>query len=67
MEDKKGVATEDTISTWQAFKNLMLAAVPIIFSTVFQVLLEVICVAFVGNLNDPNAVATVGLAVLTIN
>ena len=57
----------DDISYKTALVHLIQVSIPSCFALFFQVLLEVINITFVGNLNDSKAMATVGLASLTIN
>lgn len=58
---------DENITSTEATVNLIKVAVPSCFALFFQILLEVINITFVGNLNDADAMATVGLASLTIN
>ena len=59
--------TENDITFWDATSNLIKTGIPSWFALIFQILLEVINITFVGNLNDTKAMATVGLSSLTIN
>ena len=67
MLNKSMTLKDDDMEYIAGTIEIALASLPTIFAILFQVLLEVINIAFVGNLNDANAVATVGLSSLTLN
>jgi len=56
------VVLEEEINTWTATIELIKSSLPTIFAILFQLFLEVINISFVGNLNDPDGVAAVGLS-----
>lgn len=58
---------DDDITNYEAIVHLIKVSIPSCFALFFQILLEVINITFIGNLNDPDSIATVGLASLTIN
>ena len=66
-DNTKDKLVENQIPYSEGVFNIVTSALPTIFAILFQVIIEVINVAFVGNLNDPDAVATLGLSVLTLN
>jgi multidrug resistance protein, MATE family len=65
--DVETLLNEEDVSLREATLTLVKVAVPSWFALFFQILLEVINITFVGNLNDPNSMATVGLSSLVIN
>lgn len=67
-EDKlENLIKDDDVTYSEATINLIKVSIPSCFALFFQILLEVINITFVGNLNDPDSMASVGLASLTIN
>ena len=57
----------DFISFRRAAWNILKPSLPSIFGLVFQMLVEIVNLIFIGNLNDPVALAGVGLGNMLIN
>lgn len=67
IDDSSFVFAKSKESVGLMFKNILNIAVPCIVGQFFALFVELINVAFVGNLNDPAKVAGVGLGNMYVN
>ena len=58
---------QSQVAYWVILGNIIRASIPSILGLVFQMLVEVVNLVFVGHLNDPVALGGVGLGNLLIN
>ena len=67
MESSEIEFSPDTVNTFRAITDIMFPTVPSVLSLIFEMIIEVITMFFVGHLEDPVLLGGIGLGMMMMN